>query len=530
MPIGAYLSRCRGRIDGALDLAALAERFDSETDVIRVVDDLFAPESARAILDDIAEFGLDAVVLGGDSPERFVRSLSARYLSERIEAAGVSASRIVSANLLDQVVLAHPGDPGAQGKAEAVLRVALLQASLAPVLEVLEAPPTRSVLILGATSEAFVAALRLLEMGFEVTIADRGKGVEHARRHKMVATGGYLLGHPRCTFIDDATLVDGMGWVGGYDIVLSTPGGETAVHVGGILLAEPHSEEWIAELRPHFRVDVDDEGWARSLDPESHPAETVDPGIMVVPVRDDELGTRDRVSAGDSAAMALLLRLTQPVTRRHVETSQVDEGLCGGCASCVKTCIFGACSIGEDGLSHVDPRRCRGCGKCVVGCPVGARDIVVSPHRYLVEAIGSYAETATDDDTRVLGFLCGGCGYPAADRAGRDGATYPSSFLPLRIPCGGRLDTLYVLEAFKEGFDGIVVFRCREGHCHNLIGNLDMDRRLNLLRTVLRSRGIDDARLRIVDISPHEGERFAEAVNEVYATVSGLSNGKGGSQ
>jgi coenzyme F420-reducing hydrogenase delta subunit len=135
---------------------------------------------------------------------------------------------------------------------------------------------------------------------------------------------------------------------------------------------------------------------------------------------------------------------------------------------------------------------------------------------------------------KVLGFLCGGCGYPAGDSASEaitgGEEPYPASFLPVRIPCGGRLDTLYVLEAFKAGFDGVAVFRCREGHCHNLIGNLDMDRRINLLRTVLRSRRIDDARLRIVDISPFEGERFAEQVRDVYTTISALANEGGDGQ
>ncbi len=197
----------------------------------------------------------------------------------------------------------------------------------------------------------------------------------------------------------------------------------------------------------------------------------------------------------------------------------------------MKTCAFGACSIDTTtGLSTVDARRCRACGKCVVSCPVGARDIINAPHDYLLDAIGALADVDTQGDPKVIGFLCGGCGYPAADDAGKiateRGRGYPASFLPLRIPCGGRLDTLYVLEAFRQGFDGVTVFRCREGHCHNLIGNLDMDRRINLLRTVLRSRHLDDSRLRIVDISPFEGEQFIAEVEDVFETVGTLSDGR----
>ncbi|TLM98755.1 MAG: hydrogenase iron-sulfur subunit, partial [Actinobacteria bacterium] len=267
--------------------------------------------------------------------------------------------------------------------------------------------------------------------------------------------------------------------------------------------------------------------------PDTHPAETIDPGIMVVPPRRSDMLERDKVASADAAAMALVLKLSQESITHYRDVSAVDETLCGGCASCVRTCAFGACTLDENGLSHVDIRRCRACGKCVVGCPVGARDIVSSPHDYLLEAVRELADVEAEGD-KVLGFLCSGCGYPAADGASdfvaERGVGYPTSFLPLRIPCGGRLDTLYVLEAFKAGFDGVCVYRCREGHCHNLIGNLDMDRRINLLRTVLRSRNIDDARLRIVDISPFEGDRFVESVDAVYSTISTLVNGKGGPQ
>lgn len=534
MALGLYVSRCGGRVDASIDIDAVVASLREQPTMVRVFDDFFDPAVLEQMTDDIAEEGLDAVVLAGHSPEHYRHALSGWHLKERLTSAGVNANRIVAANLLEQVAAVHAGDrQAATAKAAAVMQVAALRATMAPATDGIASTPLQSVLILSATTEALVAAQRLLQMGYSIVIADRSNGRERIATAGSVlrATSAYVLSHPKARFVDHARITDGQGWLGDFEIELETPTGSHAERIGGILLARPDLTEWIDELRPHFKVDIDEDGNARSIDPLSHPAETVDPGIMVVPVRSGESPIRDRVAVADSAAMVLVLRLSQPQTYHYHETSKVDEALCGGCATCVRTCAFGACYLDERGVSHVDARRCRGCGKCVVSCPVGARDIVTSPHAYLVEAIRTLADTPIEDQ-KVLGFLCAGCGYPAGDSAAKvaePGAdAYPASFLPLQIPCGGRLDTLYVLEAFKEGFDGVVVFRCREGHCHNLVGNLDMDRRINLLRTVLRSRRLDDSRLRIIDISPFEGERFVEQVNEVFDTVRHLSNGKGG--
>lgn len=528
MPLAVYLSRCRGRVDSTLDLAALAEAA-ADAARVRIVDDLFEPATIALMRADIAELGADAVVLGGHSFDHYRRSLSARHLREALVAAGVDNNRVITCNLLEQVALPHAGDPeGAQAKGTAMLRVAMMRALRGPLTPATQIEPLRSVAVLGATSEGYIASERLLQMGFRVTLIDRGDLALRARRSALGATASYVVGHPGTTLISEAAILDGSGWLGDMELVVGTPNGPITVKAGAILLAEPHETAWVGELRGHFRIDVDDEGRARSIDPRRHPAETVEPGLLVVPLRDDAFTEADKVQSADAAALAILLALSRPTVSHVTDISVVDESLCGGCASCVKTCAFQACSIGDDGLSHVDVRRCRGCGKCVVGCPVGARDVLNSPHSYLAAAITELARAGVAGP-KVLGFLCGGCGYPAADSAGIEAArgedTYPASFLPLRIPCGGRLDTLYVLEAFKEGFDGVAVFRCREGHCHNVIGNLDMDRRINLLRTVLRSRGIDDDRLRIVDVSPNDAAGFREHVADLFSACTPMTAG-----
>jgi heterodisulfide reductase subunit A-like polyferredoxin/coenzyme F420-reducing hydrogenase delta subunit len=525
LSVGIYLSGCRGDVSSVLDLDALAQTLEGEAEMIRVVDDFFDPATQEQILSDITEGGLGALILAGRSLDHYNRSLSGRLLHERIIGAGINPSKAVFASLLEQVAQPHADDPSAaQIKAEAMMRVALSRAKNVEALPSISMVARQSVLVLGATIEGLVAAQRLLQLGYHVTLADRGEAMALLdETDQLHATVAFVKGHPESEIVSHAHMVDGFGWVGDYEIVLEANGERTTHDVGGILVAEPEDVDWVEEIRRHFRLDVDDEGHARSINPASHPAETVEPGLMVVPVYGEgETELRAKVAAADSAAMALALRLSQPETIHYVQTSSVNENLCGACASCVKTCAFGACYIDEDGVSHVDPRRCRACGKCVVSCPVGARDIISSPHEFMVGAIEMLSKVDIDGP-RVLGIVCGGCGNPAMNAAGELGAgAYPASFLPLWIPCSGRLDALYVLEAFKSGFDGITVFRCREGHCHNLIGNLDMDRRINLLRTVLRSRDLDDTRLRIIDISPDEGEHFAASVREFMDELTSI--------
>jgi F420-non-reducing hydrogenase iron-sulfur subunit len=537
MALGVYLSRCDGVIDAVIDLDSATLDVRERAAVVRIFDDFFDDGCIGRMVADVGEFSLDSVVLAGNSYEHYKKTLSGHFVRDRLAEAGVNPNRVTAANLLEQVAMAHEGDPvGATAKARGLINVAALRAEQGSELVSIVTEPKRSVLVLGCTAEGLVAAQRLLQLGFSVTIADREDGCRRAGdAGELRATAAFVLSHPQTMSVDGACIADADGWVGDYRVTLSSGVDDLVCEVGGILIAEPERADWVIELRDHFQVDVDDEGRARSIQPSTHPAETVDPGIMVVAGQGAEQTTRDRVAVADAAALALVLQLSRPTITHFHDVSHVDELLCGGCASCVKTCAFGACSIdSETGLSSVDIRRCRGCGKCVVSCPQGARDVINSPHDYLLGAIRALADVDTDGQPKIIGFLCGGCGYPAADHAGRIAAEretgYPASFLPLRIPCGGRLDTLYVLEAFKQGFDGVTVFRCREGHCHNLIGNLDMDRRINLLRTVLRSRNLDDSRLRIVDISPFEGEHFMAEIDEVFETVGSLADGKGGRQ
>jgi len=57
----------------------------------------------------------------------------------------------------------------------------------------------------------------------------------------------------------------------------------------------------------------------------------------------------------------------------------------------------------------------------------------------------------------IIAFCCRHCAYAAADLAGSMRLDYPTSVKVVELPCTGKLDILYVLRAFEDGADGVMV-------------------------------------------------------------------------
>lgn len=125
-------------------------------------------------------------------------------------------------------------------------------------------------------------------------------------------------------------------------------------------------------------------------------------------------------------------------------------------------------------------------------------------------------------EPRVIVFLCNWCSYEGADAAGRARIPCPPSFTPIRVMCSGRVDPQFVLEAFAEGADGVLILGCHPGDCHYRDGNHNAMRRMALLRRVLEQLGIEKERLRLDWVSASEGERFGRVLTEMVETLRAL--------
>lgn len=90
------------------------------------------------------------------------------------------------------------------------------------------------------------------------------------------------------------------------------------------------------------------------------------------------------------------------------------------------------------------------------------------------------------------------------------------------IICSGKIDTIHILEAFKQGADGVLVLGCPEGDCHYQDGNFEARKRVYLLQRILEAYGIEKERLKIqLSVDP-EGNTIPQIVKEMSDAVAKL--------
>jgi F420-non-reducing hydrogenase iron-sulfur subunit len=123
---------------------------------------------------------------------------------------------------------------------------------------------------------------------------------------------------------------------------------------------------------------------------------------------------------------------------------------------------------------------------------------------------------------KILGIVCNWCSYAGADLAGSARAQYPPDIRIVRLMCTGRLDPLFIMKAFVDGADGVLVSGCHFGDCHYLEGNYKSAKRMFLLKSVLKDLGFDDKRLRMTFVSASEGAKWAKVVEDVVKTINDL--------
>ena len=121
----------------------------------------------------------------------------------------------------------------------------------------------------------------------------------------------------------------------------------------------------------------------------------------------------------------------------------------------------------------------------------------------------------SDFEPKLVCFSCKfGWGY-LADEASL--SSQIENWIP--IICSGKIDAKHIAEAFQHGADGVLILGCPEGDCHYQDGNFETKKRVQLLRKVLDSYGIEPERVRMELSLDPEGKRIPELVKSMGETV-----------
>ena len=125
-------------------------------------------------------------------------------------------------------------------------------------------------------------------------------------------------------------------------------------------------------------------------------------------------------------------------------------------------------------------------------------------------------------EPKIVGFLCKWCTSAGADLAGTSRLTYPPNVVPVTMFCSSRVDPQYVLQAFADGADGVLIGGCHPGDCHYETGNYKTYKKAVILKRLLGQMGVEPERLRLEWISAAEGQKYARVVREFTEEIRKL--------
>lgn len=141
--------------------------------------------------------------------------------------------------------------------------------------------------------------------------------------------------------------------------------------------------------------------------------------------------------------------------------------------------------------------------------------IFVTSSRYI-------EKTVMEFEPKIVALLCNWCSYTGADLVRTARTKYAPNVRIIRVMCCSHIDPSFVLKAFKEGADGVIIAGCHPAECHYNEGSHKIMKRIPLIKELLKQMGINDKRLRFEWVSASEGTKFAEIVNKMTEEVRAL--------
>jgi F420-non-reducing hydrogenase iron-sulfur subunit len=179
---------------------------------------------------------------------------------------------------------------------------------------------------------------------------------------------------------------------------------------------------------------------------------------------------------------------------QEVAPITIRDELCSRCTVCLSICPFEAISRHEDRIV-IDLEKCTICGICASACPSGA----IVPYYYgsgtLIEGI----DTKRAREKTSLVVACRGSISPDIELLETLKELNLERPILMRVPCVGRLPSVFYITALSMGIRQIVVVQCRQDLCRFEKGSLMNHRRVAMLRSMLRTLGYTNNTITVIE-------------------------------
>lgn len=179
----------------------------------------------------------------------------------------------------------------------------------------------------------------------------------------------------------------------------------------------------------------------------------------------------------------------------------INQDYCGRCSICHSICPYEAIKRDlETGKVEIDLQKCQVCGICYSACPVMAIDIVYYDYDGLTKYVERMREK-TGSETLVL--MCRG-NSPATceiEEILQNEGLKVDNYIPLRLPCSGRIPTEFIFKTLKLGTKNIISIQCEDEFCRFKQGTKINAQRIMLSKALLQQLGFDENALKVVKYS-----------------------------
>jgi ferredoxin len=191
----------------------------------------------------------------------------------------------------------------------------------------------------------------------------------------------------------------------------------------------------------------------------------------------------------------------EQMKEKCVAAITIDQDLCSRCSICHSICPYEAIKRDpETGKVEIDLEKCQVCGICYSACPVMAVEIAYYDYESLLKNVKTLQEKC-GSDTLVL--MCRG-NSPSTGEVEenfKEKGLKIDNYLPLRVPCAGRIPAEFVFKVLDGGIKRIVSIQCEDEFCRFKQGTGMNTRRLILGGKVLQQLGLDKDAFTVIKYS-----------------------------